>query len=91
MKYETVSCMFEILSRIFVWSAIKIFACNFLKSNRIHLLTKSFHCRTIVYLAAKIGPHKFLCNMAVQTLILDASFHRADGHTSDYVVLQNLA
>ncbi|KIJ90289.1 hypothetical protein K443DRAFT_15357 [Laccaria amethystina LaAM-08-1] len=57
----------------------------------IRLSTKSFHRRTVIDLAAKLGPHKSPRVLAVESLIWDALFRLAEGHTSAYVVLRDLA
>ena len=57
----------------------------------IWLSTKSFHRRTIIELAAQLGPHKSPCVLAVESLIWDALFRLAEGHTLAYVVLRDLA
>ena len=56
----------------------------------IRLSTKSFHRRTVIDLAAKLGPHKSPRILAVENQIWDALFRLAEGHTSAYVVLRDL-
>ena len=53
--------------------------------------TKSFHRRTVIDFAARVGPHKPPCLLAVENLIWDAVFRLAEGHVSVYTVLRDLA
>jgi hypothetical protein len=55
------------------------------------LSTKSFHRRTVIDFAARLGPHKPPRLLAVENLIWDAVFRLAEGHISVYTVLRNLA
>ena len=57
----------------------------------LRLSTKSFHRRTVIDLAARLGPHKSPRVLAVENLIWDALFRLAEGRTSSYVVLRDLA
>lgn len=55
------------------------------------LSTKSFHRRTVIHLAAKLGPHKTPRILAVESAIWDAIFRLAEGRISVYRVLCDLA
>jgi hypothetical protein len=55
------------------------------------LSLKSFHRRTIIDLAARLGPHKPPFVLAVENLIWDAIFRLAEGQVSVHVVLCDLA
>jgi hypothetical protein len=57
----------------------------------LRLSTKSFHRRTVIDLAARLGPHKSPLVLAVESMIWDALFRLAEGRTSVYVVLRDLA
>lgn len=57
----------------------------------LRLSTKSFHRRTLIDLAARLGPHKPPRVLAVEETIWDAVFRLADGQVSAYVVLRDLA
>jgi len=57
----------------------------------LRLSTKSFHRRTVIDLAARLGPHKPPRVLAVESAIWDAVFHLAEGHISVYAVLRDLA
>ena len=54
------------------------------------LSTKSFNRRTVIDLAAKLGPHKPPLVRDVEKLIWDALFKLADGPPSAYGVLREL-
>lgn len=54
------------------------------------LSKKSFHRRTVIDLAARLGPHKPPCILAVENVIWDAIFSLAEGRLSVYQVLRNL-
>ena len=55
------------------------------------LSTKSFHRRTVIDLAARLGPHKPPRIWAVESAIWDAIFRLAEGRISAYRVLCDLA
>lgn len=55
------------------------------------LSTKSFNRKTVIDLAAKLGPHKPPLVLAVEKLIWDALFKLADAPPGAYVVLRDLA
>jgi hypothetical protein len=55
------------------------------------LSTKSFHRRTVIDIAARLGPHKPPRLLAVENCIWDAIFHLAEDGMSVYTVLQDLA
>ncbi|KAF9473195.1 hypothetical protein BDN70DRAFT_937616 [Pholiota conissans] len=55
------------------------------------LSTKSFHRRTVIDLAARLGPHKPRRVLAVESAIWDALFRLAEGRISAYSVLRDLA
>lgn len=55
------------------------------------LSTKSFNRRTVIDLAAKLGPHKPPLVLAVEKLIWDALFKLADAPPTAYGVLRDLA
>jgi hypothetical protein len=57
----------------------------------LRLSTKSFHRRTLIDTAARLGPHKPSRVIAVEQKIWDAIFCLAEGHVSVYSVLRNLA
>jgi hypothetical protein len=57
----------------------------------LRLSLKSFHRRTLIDLAARLGPHKPPSVLAVEKTIWDAVFRLADGQVSVYVVLSDLA
>jgi len=57
----------------------------------LRLSTKSFHRRTVIDLAARLGPHKPPRVLAVESVIWDAIFRLAEGHISVYTVLRDLA
>jgi hypothetical protein len=57
----------------------------------LRLSTKSFHRRSLIDLAAKLGPHKPPRVLAVEKIIWDAIFRLAEGRVSVYVVLRDLA
>ena len=55
------------------------------------LSTKSFHRKTVIDLAARLGPHKPPSILAVENVIWDAIFSLAEGRLSVYYqVLRNL-
>ena len=55
------------------------------------LSTKSFYCRTVINVAAMLGPHKLHCLLVVEDIIWDAIFHLTEGCISVYTVLWDLA
>jgi hypothetical protein len=55
------------------------------------LSTKSFHCRTVIGIAARLGPHKPPHLLAVENCIWDAVFRLAEGGMSVYTMLRDLA
>ncbi len=55
------------------------------------LSTKSFHRRTVIDLAARLGPHKPPRILAVESSIWDAIFRLAEGRVSVYTALRELA
>ena len=55
------------------------------------LSTKSFHRRTVIDLAARLGPHKPPRVLAVESAIWDAIFRLAEGRVSVHTVLRDLA
>ncbi len=55
------------------------------------LSSKSFHRRTVIDLAARLGPHKPPGLLAIENLIWDAIFRLAEGCASSYTVLRDLA
>lgn len=55
------------------------------------LSTKSFNRRTVIDLAAKLGPHKPPLVLAVEKLIWDALFKLAEAPPTAYGVLHELA
>ncbi len=55
------------------------------------LSTKSFHRRTVIDLAARLGPHKTSRILAAESAIWDAVFCLAEGRVSVYSVLRDLA
>jgi len=55
------------------------------------LSTKSFHCRTVIDVSAKLGSHKPHCLLVVENIIWDAVFRLAEGCISVYTVLRDLA
>ena len=55
------------------------------------LSTKSFHRRTVIDLAARLGPHKPPRVLAVESAIWDAIFRLAEGRISVYKALSDLA
>lgn len=55
------------------------------------LSTKSFHRRTVIDLATRLGPHKPPRVLAIESGIWDAIFRLAEGRTSTYTVLRELA
>jgi len=57
----------------------------------LRLSTKSFHRRTVIDLAARLGPHKPPRVLAVESVIWDAIFRLAEGHVSVHTVLRELA
>jgi hypothetical protein len=54
------------------------------------LSVKSFHRRTLVELAARLGSHKPPLISTVENLIWDAIFRLAEGHSSAYDILHDL-
>jgi hypothetical protein len=57
----------------------------------LRLSTKSFHRRTVIDLAARLGPHKPPRVLAVENMIWDAIFRLAEGRVSVYTALRDLA
>jgi hypothetical protein len=57
----------------------------------LRLCTKSFHRRTLIDIAARLGPHKPPRVLAVEQIIWDAIFRLAEGRVSVNVVLRDLA
>ncbi|KAF8809712.1 hypothetical protein BYT27DRAFT_7222307 [Phlegmacium glaucopus] len=57
----------------------------------LQLSEKSFHRRTLIDLAARLGPHKPPRILVVENIIWDAIFCLAEGRVSVYVVLRDLA
>ncbi len=57
----------------------------------MRLSTKSFHRRTVIDLAARLGPHKPPRLLAVESVIWDAIFRLAEGRVSVYTVLLDLS
>lgn len=57
----------------------------------MRLSSKSFHRRTVIDLAARLGSHRPPLVLAVENLIWDALFRLAEGQVSVYVVLRDLA
>ena len=57
----------------------------------LRLSTKSFHRRTVIDLAARLGPHKPPRVLAVESVIWDAVFRLAEGRLLVYAVLSDLA
>ena len=55
------------------------------------LSTKSFHRRTVIDLAARLGPNKPPRILAVESSIWDAIFRLAEGRISVYTALRGLA
>ncbi len=55
------------------------------------LSTKSFHRRTVIDLAARLGPNKPSRVLAVESVIWDAIFRLAEGRVSVHTVLRDLA
>lgn len=55
------------------------------------LSTKSFHRRTVIDLAARLGPHKPARVLAIESVVWDAIFRLAEGRTSSFTVLRELA
>ena len=57
----------------------------------LRLSRKSFHRRTVIDLAARLGPHKPPPILAVENLIWDAIFRLSKARVSVHVVLRDLA
>ncbi|KIJ91392.1 hypothetical protein K443DRAFT_126253 [Laccaria amethystina LaAM-08-1] len=57
----------------------------------LRLSSKSFHHRSIIDLAARLGLHKSPLVTAVESMIWGALFCLSEGRTSAYVVLRDLA
>ncbi|KAF9470132.1 hypothetical protein BDN70DRAFT_940030 [Pholiota conissans] len=57
----------------------------------LRLSTRSFHRRTVIDLAARLGPHRPSCIWAVESAIWDALFRLAEGRISVYTALRGLA
>ena len=57
----------------------------------LRLSIKSFHRRTLIDVAARLGPHKPPYILAIENLVWDAIFRLAEGRDSVYVVLYDLA
>lgn len=55
------------------------------------LSTKSFHRRTVIDVAARLGPHKPARLLVVENMIWDAVFRLAEGRISVYTALRDLA
>lgn len=57
----------------------------------LRLSRKSFHRRTLIDVAARLGPHKPPRILTVEKIIWDAVFRLAEGCVSVYTVLRDLA
>jgi hypothetical protein len=55
------------------------------------LSVRSFHRGTLIELAARLGPHKPPLILKVESLVWDALFKLAEGRSSAYDVLSDLA